>query len=60
MIARYGAENIGEWGLRENVEKFGSLLIKAWWRIGQGKGRVGSAFKENLRILMGRGNNTLF
>lgn len=59
LVARYGVEDIDEWDLGENVEKYGLLLIKSWWRIGRGKGRVGSILKGKLRLLVGRRDKTL-
>lgn len=60
MVARYGVEDRGGWDLREKVEKLGSPVLKAWWRIDRGKGKFGSIFKEKLKILVGKGDRTLF
>lgn len=59
-MARYGAENKGDWSLSDNVERSGSSLLKAWWQIGKGKGKVGILFKEKQRILVGKGERTYF
>lgn len=45
---------------RDKVEKKESSLIKAWWRIDRGNGKVGRVYKEKLRILVGRGDRTSF
>lgn len=60
LLARYGVEDENEWILLEEVERKGSQVLKAWWRIGSGTGKVGGLFKEMLRILVGKGDMTFF
>lgn len=58
-MARYKIEDIGGWRLGDKVEE-GSPAVRAWWRISNGKGKVGSIFKEKLRMLVRKGDKTLF
>lgn len=60
FTARHGTENDNGLGLGEGAEKSGPGLLRAWWRVCQGRMVVGSLYKEKLRILVGKGNRTQF
>lgn len=60
LVARYGANNAKEWDLDEKVDMAGSLIVRAWWRIGMGRGEVRCIFKDSLRILVRKGDRPSF
>lgn len=60
LKAKYGTLNANGWNLGDEVEKSGSHVLKAWWRISQGRSEVGNQFREHLRLLVGKGNRTFF
>lgn len=35
LTAKYGLGDRGDWVLGDNLERIGSELVKAWWRIGR-------------------------
>lgn len=60
MAARYGLEDERGWSLTNKVERGGSTMVRTWWRIGKGQGKVGVMFWKNLKTLVGRGDRARF
>lgn len=60
MTAGYGLEDSSGWALGENVERYGSSIVRAWWNIGRGRSVVGSSYKGKTRVLVGKGDRTFF
>lgn len=58
LMGKYGASNVNGWSLGEEVDKSGSQVLKAWWRLCQGRSEVGDFFRSRLRLLVGKGNRT--
>lgn len=52
LSAKYGTSDTNKWCLGEEVDKSGLEMLKAWWRVCQGRTEVGNFFKECLRILV--------
>lgn len=60
LTAKYHTSDVNGWSLGEEVNKSGSTVLKTWWRIYQGRSKVGNFFRSSLRLIVGKGNQTLF
>lgn len=59
LTARYRIKDSSGWALGENVEKFGSPVVRAWWNLSRGGTLVGNLYRDKIRLLVGRGDKTL-
>lgn len=60
LVSRYGLQNEGGWNLDNRAATEGSSVIKSIIKLGSGEGKIGATFLRGLRILVGRGDKTLF
>lgn len=60
LVARYCVEDVGGWSLGSKVKKESSPVVNVRWRIGKGHKKKEDLFKKNLRMLVGKGDKTLF
>lgn len=60
LSAKYGTADVNGWSLGVEVDKSGSRIFRAWWRLCEGRSEVGRLFRGKLRILVGKGNPTFF
>lgn len=62
-MSRCGVEDLGGWRLGAKASKEGSPVAKLIVKLGNGGGeggRIGSAFREGLRLVVGKGDKVAF